>query len=173
MSVNGFRAAGFPWRLYCGRQVLEQSLKEAVARAGAKRAFVICSPSITRRTDTVARIAAALGDFHAGVFDAVENDATYTSVRAATSATCSLLNSDSTPSTPKSPSTSATATGQIRLYCISSLVRGRRRDSGSAAAKVWITTDSTWAAGIAAPSWTAMAAVMPGCVQRQHGYGLT
>ena len=33
MSANGFRAAGFPWRLYCGRQVLELSLKEAVARA--------------------------------------------------------------------------------------------------------------------------------------------
>jgi alcohol dehydrogenase class IV len=86
MSANGFRAAGFPWRLYCGHQVLEQGLKEAVGRAGAKRAFVICSPSITRKTDTVARIAAALGDLHAGVFDAVENDATYSSVRAATNA---------------------------------------------------------------------------------------
>jgi alcohol dehydrogenase class IV len=86
MSEGGFRAAGFPWRLYCGPRVLEQNLKEAVMRAGAKRAFVICSPSITRRTDTVARIATALGDLHAGVFDAVENDATYTSVRAATEA---------------------------------------------------------------------------------------
>lgn len=86
MSANGFRAAGFPWRLYCGRQVLEQSLKEAVARAGARRAFVICSPSITRKTDTVARIAATLGDLYAGVFDAVENDATYSSVRAGTDA---------------------------------------------------------------------------------------
>jgi alcohol dehydrogenase class IV len=86
MSANGFRAAGFPWRLYCGRQVLEHGLTEAVARAGARRAFVICSPSITRRTDTVARIAATLGDLHAGVFDAVENDATYGSVRAATDA---------------------------------------------------------------------------------------
>jgi len=84
--MNAFRAAGFPWRLYCGRQVLEQSLKEAVARAGARRAFVICSPSITRKTDTVARIAAALGDLYAGAFDAVENDATYTSVRAGTDA---------------------------------------------------------------------------------------
>lgn len=86
MSANGFKAAGFPWRLYCGRQVLEQGLKEAVARAGARRAFVICSPSITRKTDTVARIAATLGDLYAGAFDAVENDATYTSVRAGTDA---------------------------------------------------------------------------------------
>ena len=60
--------------------------QEAVIRAGARRAFVICSPSITRRTNTVARIGAALGDLHAGVFDAVENDATYASVRAGTDA---------------------------------------------------------------------------------------
>lgn len=83
MSANGFRAAGFPWRLYCGRTVLEESLKEAVVRAGAKRAFVVCSRSITRRTDCVTRIAATLGNLYAGVFDAVENDATYASVSAA------------------------------------------------------------------------------------------
>jgi hypothetical protein len=83
MGTNGFRAAGFPWRLYCGRGVLEESLKDAVMRTGARRAFVVCSPSITRRTDSVARIARALGDLYAGVFDAVENDATYASVRAA------------------------------------------------------------------------------------------
>ena len=83
MSANGFRAAGFSWRLYCGHQVLEHGLKDAVIRAGAKRAFVICSPSIARKTDSVRRIAAALGDLYAGVFDAVENDATYLSVKAA------------------------------------------------------------------------------------------
>jgi len=83
MSTNGFKAAGFPWRLYCGRRVLEESLRDAVMRAGARRAFVVCSPSITRRTDCVARIAKALGDLHAGVFDAVENDSTYASVCAA------------------------------------------------------------------------------------------
>jgi alcohol dehydrogenase class IV len=86
MSETGWRAAGFSWRLYCGRQVLEQSLKEAVTRAGARRAFVICSPSITRRTDSVTRIARALGNLCVGVFDAVENDATFTSVQAGTSA---------------------------------------------------------------------------------------
>jgi alcohol dehydrogenase class IV len=79
----GFKAAGYPWRLYCGRQALEQGLKESVVRAGAKRAFVVCSPSINRRTDSVKRIAAALGDLHAGVFDQIEKDSTYTSVCAA------------------------------------------------------------------------------------------
>ncbi len=81
-----FRAAGYPWRLYCGRRAIEQSLKEAVARAGAKRAFVVCSPSVNRRTDTVQRIAATLGDRYAGVFDGIEKDSTYASVRAATDA---------------------------------------------------------------------------------------
>src|ERR1700722_2649542 len=61
MADNAFRAAGYPWRLYCGKQVIEQSLKETVERAGAKRAFVICSPSVNRRTSSVRRIEAALG----------------------------------------------------------------------------------------------------------------
>jgi alcohol dehydrogenase class IV len=83
MSEHAFRAAGYPWRLYCGRQVIEQGLKEAVDRAGAKRAFVVCSPSVNRRTETVRRIATVLGDGYAGVFDGIEKDSTYASVRAA------------------------------------------------------------------------------------------
>ena len=86
MSEQGFRAAGYAWRLHCGRQVIEQSLKEAVQRAGAMRALVLCSPSVNRRTDTVRRIEAALGDRYAGVFDGIEKDSTYASVRDATQA---------------------------------------------------------------------------------------
>src|SRR5580658_2644210 len=86
MSQSTFRAAGFPWRLYCGRQVIEQSLAEAVGRAAAKRAFVVCSPSVNRRTDTVRRIEATLGERYAGVFDGIEKDSTYASVRAAKAA---------------------------------------------------------------------------------------
>jgi alcohol dehydrogenase class IV len=83
MSVNAFRAAGYSWRLHCGPKVIEQSLKEAVDRVGAKRAFVLCSPSVNRRTDTVRRIEAALGDRYAGVYDGIEKDSTYASVCAA------------------------------------------------------------------------------------------
>ena len=86
MSDTGFKAAGHSWRLVCGSQAIEQGLKEQVQRLGAKRAFVICSPSINRRTDTVKRISAALGDLHAGTFDAIEKDSTYASVRAASDA---------------------------------------------------------------------------------------
>ncbi len=86
MTETTFRAGGYPWRLYCGRNVIEQSLNEAVERAGAKRAFVVCSPSVNRRTDTVRRIAEVLGDRYAGVHDGIEKDSTYASVRAATHA---------------------------------------------------------------------------------------
>jgi alcohol dehydrogenase class IV len=95
MTNHPFRAAGYPWRLYCGRQVIEQSLREAVDRAAAKRAFVVCSPSVNRRTDTVRRIEATLGDRYAGVFDGIEKDSTYASVcaakAAATEASADLL----------------------------------------------------------------------------------
>lgn len=84
MSEQAFRAAGYPWRLYCGRKVIEQGLPEAVDRAGAHRAFVICSPSVNRRTDVVQRIIASLlGEHYAGVFDGIEKDSTYASVCAA------------------------------------------------------------------------------------------
>lgn len=78
-----FRASGYSWRLYCGSNVLEKHLAEAVARAGAKRPFVICSPSINKRTDIVRRIEKALGSTFAGVFDQIEKDCPYPNVCAA------------------------------------------------------------------------------------------
>jgi alcohol dehydrogenase class IV len=86
MGDNSFKASGYSWRLFCGAGVIESDLKAAVERAGAKRAFVICSPSINRKTNTVRRIAAALGDRLAGVFDEAEKDSTYASVCAAKAA---------------------------------------------------------------------------------------
>lgn len=86
MTQSNFRAAGYAWRLHCGESVIEQSLKEAVYRADAKRAFVVCSPSVNRRTNTVRRIEAALGNLCVGIFDQIEKDSTYASVSAATQA---------------------------------------------------------------------------------------
>jgi alcohol dehydrogenase class IV len=86
MSEQSFRAVVYPLRLHCGRQVIEEGLKEAVDRTRAKRAFVVCSRSVNQRTDTVRRIAATLGDGYAGVYDGIEKDSTYASVRAATQA---------------------------------------------------------------------------------------
>ena len=83
MSEHSFRATNYPLRLCCGRQAIEQGLKEAVDRTRAKRAFVVCSKSVNQRTDTVRRIEAVLGDRYAGVYDGIEKDSTYVSVRAA------------------------------------------------------------------------------------------
>ncbi len=84
--MAALRAAGHPWRLFAGPGAIEGSLATAVVRTGAARAFVICSPSVNRRTDLVRRIEAALGDCVAGVFDGIEKDSTYASVKAATQA---------------------------------------------------------------------------------------
>ena len=86
MSRRAYKASSFNCRLYFGAEVIENTLHEAVARTGAKRAFVVCSRSVNRKTDTVARIATTLGSQYAGVFDEIEKDSTYASVVAATAA---------------------------------------------------------------------------------------
>ena len=78
-----FRASGFNWRLHCGSNVLENHLNEVVSRAGAKRPFVLCSPSINKRTDIVRRLEKTLGPTLAGVFDQIEKDCPYPNVCAA------------------------------------------------------------------------------------------
>ena len=75
-----FKSSGHAWRLFCGAGVIESNLNAMVERAGAHRAFVVCSPSITGRTDSVGRIEAALGETLAGVFDGIEKDSTFASV---------------------------------------------------------------------------------------------
>jgi alcohol dehydrogenase class IV len=95
MSETSFRSVVYPLRIHCGRQAIEQGLREAVDRSRAKRAFVVCSASVNRRTDTVRRIEAALGNRYAGVYDGIEKDSTYASVhaakQAATAAAADLL----------------------------------------------------------------------------------
>lgn len=86
MATEAFRASSMAWRLYSGDEVIEQQLPGEVARGGARRAFVVCSPSLTRRTSVVSRIAEALGTRYAGAFDGIEKDSTYASVSAATAA---------------------------------------------------------------------------------------
>ena len=83
MGRQSFRAVVHALQLHSGRQVIEGGLRQAVDRVAAKRAFVVCSRSVNQRTETVRRIAAALGDRYAGVFDGIEKDSTYLSVRAA------------------------------------------------------------------------------------------
>lgn len=86
MSGTVFKSAGYPWRLFCGPGAIEAHLPAAVARAGASRAMVICSPSVAAKTSVVDRIRAALGGKLAGVFDGIQKDSSYASVCAAKAA---------------------------------------------------------------------------------------
>jgi hypothetical protein len=77
-----FSARSYDWRLHSAPDAIERQLATEVARAGSKRAFVVCSPSIAAKTNTIDRIAETLGDRYAGTFDAIEVDSTYRSVGA-------------------------------------------------------------------------------------------
>lgn len=70
-AVDPFRHSAYPVRVYAGDDALS-SLPAAVARTGARRPFLVCGRSVARRTDLLARIAAALDTPPAGVFDGVQ-----------------------------------------------------------------------------------------------------
>ena len=80
---HGFRATGYPLRLYSGRDVLE-NLPAELKRHKARRAFIVCGRSVSRRTELVDRIAAILGPAYAGRYDEIEKDTTLASVQAVT-----------------------------------------------------------------------------------------
>jgi alcohol dehydrogenase class IV len=86
--LTGFtlNARSFAWRLHCAEGAIETSLRSEVERLGASHAFVLSSPSIASKTNTVARVKQALADAHAGTFAGIENDSTFRSVEAATAA---------------------------------------------------------------------------------------
>jgi alcohol dehydrogenase class IV len=79
---NDFRAVGYPLRLYSGQDALE-NLPAELKRRGAKRAFVVCGRSVSRKTALVTRIRGILGDACAGVFDEMAKESPLTAVTAA------------------------------------------------------------------------------------------
>lgn len=85
MYRNTFRAVGYPLRLYSGRDALENLLAE-LKRNRAKRAFVVCGRSVSRKTDLIDRIRRIAGDSLAGVFDEMEKESPLPSVQAAADA---------------------------------------------------------------------------------------
>ena len=70
---NDFRAVGYPLRLYSGKDALE-NLPAELKRTRAKRAFVVCGRTVSRKTPLVTRIRGILGDTLAGVFDEMEKE---------------------------------------------------------------------------------------------------
>ncbi|MEQ1774716.1 MAG: iron-containing alcohol dehydrogenase family protein [Burkholderiales bacterium] len=83
---NGdFRAVGYPLRLYSGQDALE-NLPAELKRQRARRAFIVCGRTVSRKTDLIARIKRILGENCAGVFDEIEKDTTLESVTRAADA---------------------------------------------------------------------------------------
>ena len=83
--VNKFSATGYPLRLYSGQDALE-NLPAELKRHRAKRAFIVCGRTVSRKTDLIARIKRILGDTCAGVFDEIDKDTTIDSVTRAAAA---------------------------------------------------------------------------------------
>jgi alcohol dehydrogenase class IV len=81
-----FRATGYSYRLFSGRNALDK-LPDEVARLKARRAFIVCGRTVSRKTPLVSRMRELMGEHCAGVFDEIDKDTTRSSmVRAADAA---------------------------------------------------------------------------------------
>jgi len=80
-----FRATGYPFRLYSGKDALEK-LPDEVERNRARRAFVVCGRTVSRTTPLISRIRHLLGERLGGLFDEIDKDTSRSSVMRATEA---------------------------------------------------------------------------------------
>jgi alcohol dehydrogenase class IV len=85
MYSYDFRVTGYPFRLHSGKDALER-LPAEVARLGARRAFIVCGRTVSRKTPLIARMRQLLGERLAGVFDEIDKDTSRSSVMRATEA---------------------------------------------------------------------------------------
>jgi alcohol dehydrogenase class IV len=79
MYSYDFRATGYPFRLYSGKDALDR-LPDEVERNRARRAFIVCGRTVSRKTTVVARMRQLLGERLAGVFDEIDKDTTRSSI---------------------------------------------------------------------------------------------
>jgi alcohol dehydrogenase class IV len=79
MYSYDFRATGYPFRLYSGKDALER-LPDEVGRHRASRAFIVCGRTVSRKTPLIARLKQLLGSGCAGVFDEIDKDTSRSSV---------------------------------------------------------------------------------------------
>lgn len=82
---NDFRAIGYPVRLYSGEGALE-NLPAELKRNRAKRAFIVCGRTVSRKTDLIAHMRRILGDTCVGVYDEMDKDTSISAVTAAAGA---------------------------------------------------------------------------------------
>jgi alcohol dehydrogenase class IV len=79
MYSYDFRVTGYPFRLYSGKDALDR-LPDEVERNRARRAFIVCGRTVSRKTTVVARMRQLLGEQLAGVFDEIDKDTTRSSI---------------------------------------------------------------------------------------------
>lgn len=84
-TAHDFRALSHPVRLYSGQDALER-LPSEVERVGARRAFLICGRTVSRKTPLIGRIRDLLGGRCGGVFDELDKDTSLDAVQRATAA---------------------------------------------------------------------------------------
>jgi alcohol dehydrogenase class IV len=77
-----FRAVTYPVRVYSGEGALA-NIQAEVARNRARRAFIVCGRSVSRKTPLITKIADRLGELYAGCFDEMEKDSPLAPVLAA------------------------------------------------------------------------------------------
>jgi alcohol dehydrogenase class IV len=80
-----FRVTGHPFRLYSGKDALDR-LPEEAARLKARRAFIVCGRTVSRKTPLIAHMKQLLGERLAGVFDEIDKDTSRSSVTRAAEA---------------------------------------------------------------------------------------
>ena len=85
MSSTDFRAVSTSFRLYSGKDALE-NLPGELKRGKAQRAFLLCGRTVSRRTELISRMRGIVGESCAGVFDEIDKDSTLPSVLNATAA---------------------------------------------------------------------------------------
>jgi len=85
MYSYDFRLVGHPFRLYSGTNALDR-LPEEVARHKARRAFIVCGRTVSRKTPLIARMKQLLGERCGGVFDEIDKDTSRSSVTRAAEA---------------------------------------------------------------------------------------
>jgi alcohol dehydrogenase class IV len=85
MYTYDFRVTGYSYRLHSGKDALER-LPAEVARNGARRAYIVCGRTVSRKTPLIARMRQLLGERLAGVFDEIDKDTARSSVTRATEA---------------------------------------------------------------------------------------
>lgn len=80
-----FRAVTYLVRLYSGNGALE-NLPAELKRNRAKRAFIVCGRTVSRKTDLISHMRRILGESCAGVYDEMDKDTSISAVTAAAQA---------------------------------------------------------------------------------------